>query len=151
SCRPWFPAFRLINRSIVKGVYMRLLSRLAAVFSLIVMAACDRSAVPQSGTGNSGSPGTGYQSENAAPVRAGGIADTGEIAAGEADGEGGESALAIFERRIMPIFQAREPSSCTECHLSGVDLKDYIHPDQEKTFAALVAARLVDVNQPDRS
>ena len=66
---------------------------------------------------------------------------------------GGEerSALAIFERRILPIFRAKSPSSCTECHLSGVDLKDYIHPDQAKTFASLVGAGLVDVQKPQDS
>ncbi|MEO2015856.1 MAG: hypothetical protein ABGZ53_15965 [Fuerstiella sp.] len=58
------------------------------------------------------------------------------------------SSLAIFEKRILPIFQAQKPSSCTECHLSGVDLKDYIHADQQKTFASLVVAGLVDVKQP---
>lgn len=48
------------------------------------------------------------------------------------------SALDIFEKRILPIFHAQRPSSCAECHLGGVDLKNYIHPEQEKTFAALV-------------
>ncbi len=57
-------------------------------------------------------------------------------------------ALAIFQRRILPIFQSAKPSSCTECHLSGVDLKEYIHPSQEKTFAALVQGGLIDVKTP---
>jgi hypothetical protein len=61
------------------------------------------------------------------------------------------TALAVFENRILPIFQAKKPSSCTECHLSGVDLKDYIHPSQEKTFASLVSVGLVDVEKPDES
>jgi hypothetical protein len=65
--------------------------------------------------------------------------------------ESEQSALAIFERRIIPIFQSQKPSSCSECHLSGVDLRDYIHPDQEKTFASLVAAKLVNVDEPDKS
>ena len=29
----------------------------------------------------------------------------------------------VFERRILPIFKSPNPSSCTECHLAGVDLK----------------------------
>ncbi|GAC1468005.1 MAG: hypothetical protein NVSMB9_10220 [Isosphaeraceae bacterium] len=58
------------------------------------------------------------------------------------------TALAIFERRILPIFRAKEPSSCVECHLSGVDLKDYIHPEQDRTFAALVRAGMVNVDKP---
>jgi hypothetical protein len=61
------------------------------------------------------------------------------------------TALAVFENRILPIFQAKKPSSCTECHLSGVDLKDYIHQSQEKTFASLVSVGLVDVEKPDES
>jgi hypothetical protein len=59
--------------------------------------------------------------------------------------------LAIFEKRILPIFQATKPSSCAECHLSGVDLKQYIRPTQAETFASLVSAGLIDVKQPDES
>jgi hypothetical protein len=62
-----------------------------------------------------------------------------------------DSALDVFNKRILPIFQAKKPSSCTECHLSGVDLKDYIQSDQAKTFASLVRVGLIDVKQPDQS
>ncbi|MGC1272325.1 MAG: hypothetical protein WBC44_01355 [Planctomycetaceae bacterium] len=60
-------------------------------------------------------------------------------------------ALSIFERRLLPIFKSPKPSSCSECHLSGVDLKDYIRPTQAETFSALVRAGLVDARKPDRS
>ncbi|PQO43463.1 hypothetical protein [Blastopirellula marina] len=63
----------------------------------------------------------------------------------------GDSAAQIFTRRILPIFQSKKPSSCTECHLSGVHLQDYIRPSQQATFANLVAAGLIDVEQPDES
>jgi hypothetical protein len=62
-----------------------------------------------------------------------------------------DSSVAIFERRILPILQAKNPSSCSECHLSGVDLKDYVRPTQDETFAALRDGGLIDVAQPDRS
>ncbi|GIW79596.1 MAG: hypothetical protein KatS3mg105_1403 [Gemmatales bacterium] len=62
-----------------------------------------------------------------------------------------QEALVIFKRRILPIFQSPKPSSCTECHLGGVELKDYIHPSQQKTFASLVAAGLVDLEAPEKS
>jgi len=62
-----------------------------------------------------------------------------------------DSSLAIFEQRILPIFQSVKPSSCAECHLSGVDLKEYIRPTQQETFASLVAADMIDVDQPDDS
>src|SRR5262245_10601536 len=42
----------------------------------------------------------------------------------------------VFERRILPIFKSPEPSSCLQCHLAGVDLKTYILPSHEKTFAS---------------
>ncbi len=61
------------------------------------------------------------------------------------------SPLAIFEKRILPIFQSPKPSSCAECHLSGVDLKEYVRPTQEETFASLVTAGLIDTQKPDDS
>jgi hypothetical protein len=61
------------------------------------------------------------------------------------------SALETFEQRILPIFHSQRPSSCTECHLSGIELKDYIRPDQGETFSALVQAGMIDLKNPDDS
>ena len=66
-------------------------------------------------------------------------------------GENEPSALEIFKQRILPIFRSSKPSSCTECHLGNVDLKDYISRDQAKTFASLRKAGLVDLKNPDES
>lgn len=63
----------------------------------------------------------------------------------------GSSALAVFEQRIMPIFQSDDPSSCVQCHLSAVDLKDYILPSHEQTFASLREQGLIDVERPEKS
>lgn len=60
-------------------------------------------------------------------------------------------AVGVFERRIMPIFKSPKPSSCTECHLAGVDLKQYILPSSEQTFLSLRDQGLVDVQSPDKS
>src|SRR5438874_1992807 len=57
----------------------------------------------------------------------------------------------IFEQRIRPIFKSPNPSSCTQCHLSGVDLKDYLLPDAEKSFLSLRDQGLIDVKEPGRS
>lgn len=59
--------------------------------------------------------------------------------------------LDVFNRRILPIMNSAKPSSCAECHLSGVDLKDYIRPDQAQTFAALVKGGMIDAKQPRKS
>lgn len=62
-----------------------------------------------------------------------------------------DAALDLFRQRIAPILQAKNPSSCSECHLSGVDLKQYIGKNQEETFASLRAAGLIDLRKPDSS
>ena len=38
----------------------------------------------------------------------------------------------VFEKRILPIFKSPNPSSCVQCHLAGVDLKNYILPSHEQ-------------------
>ena len=57
----------------------------------------------------------------------------------------------VFERRLVPIFKSPNPSSCVQCHLAGVDLKDYILPDAEKTFRSLRDQGLIDLDAPERS
>jgi hypothetical protein len=57
-------------------------------------------------------------------------------------------ARTIFERRILPIFKSPNPSSCVECHLAGVDLKNYILPSHEKTFLSLRDQGLIDLENP---
>ena len=59
--------------------------------------------------------------------------------------------LDVFNRRILPIMNSARPSSCSECHLSSVDLKDYIRADQAETFAALVEGGMIDAQQPQKS
>lgn len=68
-----------------------------------------------------------------------------------ADDTAADDALAIFKKRILPIMQSPKPSSCTECHLSGVELRNYIRPDQAATFAALRDRGLIDVKTPAKS
>ena len=62
-----------------------------------------------------------------------------------------ETALEIFNNRIMPIFRSSDPSSCVQCHLSSVDLKNYILPSHEKTFVSLRDQGLIDLEEPGNS
>src|SRR3954468_9008302 len=57
----------------------------------------------------------------------------------------------VFETRILPIFKSPNPSSCVQCHLAGVDLKDYILPSAEKTFRSLRDQGLIDLSAPEKS
>lgn len=66
-------------------------------------------------------------------------------------GRAEDSPLDLFEQRIMPIFRSPKPSSCVQCHLSAVDLKEYILPSHEKTFVSLRDRGLIDVEHPEKS
>jgi hypothetical protein len=57
----------------------------------------------------------------------------------------------LFNARIMPIFRSSDPSSCVQCHLSSVDLKNYILPSHEKTFLSLRDQGLIDLEAPAKS
>ena len=61
------------------------------------------------------------------------------------------SSLALFDERILPIFRSSDPSSCVQCHLASVDLKDYILPSEEKTFVSLRDQGLIDLEAPEKS
>ncbi len=57
----------------------------------------------------------------------------------------------VFQQRLLPIFKSPNPSSCVQCHLADVDLKNYILPDHEKTFRSLRDQGLIDVKAPEKS
>jgi hypothetical protein len=57
----------------------------------------------------------------------------------------------IFDKRILPIFKSPNPSSCTQCHLAGVELRNYILPSHEKTFLSLRDQGLVNLENPQES
>ena len=57
----------------------------------------------------------------------------------------------VFAKRIEPIFKSPNPSSCVQCHLSGVDLKDYLLPSHRETFVSLRDQGLIDLDHPEKS
>ena len=61
------------------------------------------------------------------------------------------AATQVFNRRIAPIFRSPDPSSCVQCHLSSVDLKDYILPSSDLTFVSLRDQGLIDLQSPNDS
>lgn len=61
------------------------------------------------------------------------------------------TAAEIFQSRIVPLLQSPEKSSCSECHLQGVELRDFLAHDQKQTFANLRARGWIDVEQPEKS
>jgi len=73
------------------------------------------------------------------------------FAAGLPAARAADTPAAVFEKRILPIFKSPNPSSCVQCHLAGVDLKDYILPSAEKTFRSLRDQKLIDLAAPEKS
>jgi len=57
----------------------------------------------------------------------------------------------VFNDRLLPIFRSSDPSSCVQCHLSSVDLKDYILPSSDQTFASLREQGLINLEEPSKS
>lgn len=80
-----------------------------------------------------------------------GVALVGALGASILRAAESETAEQVFQRRILPIFKSPNPSSCTQCHLGGVDLKHYILPSHEKTFLSLRDQGLIDADKPDAS
>lgn len=58
---------------------------------------------------------------------------------------------ALYERRIAPLFAAERPSSCNQCHLSGIDLGIWQKASPCQTMACLAQEGLVDLDDPERS
>lgn len=59
--------------------------------------------------------------------------------------------LKLYERRIAPLFEDDRPKSCSQCHLSGLDLSLYVRDSACETFACLKDRGLIDIDDPDNS
>ena len=73
----------------------------------------------------------------------------GAVMAEEADAKA--TPKEVFEKRLLPIFRSPDPSSCVQCHLAGVDIKNYILPSHEDTFVSLRDQGLIDLDKPKKS
>jgi len=62
-----------------------------------------------------------------------------------------ESAHEIYARRVLPLLESKDKSSCTECHLRGVELKDFLSTDPAKTFSELRGRGWIDTREPEKS
>ncbi|MBX3273799.1 MAG: hypothetical protein KF729_26275 [Sandaracinaceae bacterium] len=62
-----------------------------------------------------------------------------------------EEGLALYQRRIEPLFSEDRPTTCNQCHLSGVDLTLFVRETPCETMACLVELDLVDLDAPERS
>jgi hypothetical protein len=56
-----------------------------------------------------------------------------------------------FQQRIEPLLAEERPTTCNQCHLSGVDLTAFARDTPCKTWACLVEDNLVNVDEPAQS
>ena len=57
----------------------------------------------------------------------------------------------IYQRRVVPLLQSSKASSCSECHLQGVKLEDFLSTDPKSSFASLRSLGWIDVDHPSES
>jgi hypothetical protein len=57
----------------------------------------------------------------------------------------------LYHDRIEPLFADDRPSSCNECHLSGLDLQLFVRDTPCETMACMVSMGLIDQEDPDQS
>jgi hypothetical protein len=57
----------------------------------------------------------------------------------------------LYDKRIAPLLADERPSSCNECHLSGVDLGLFVQDSPCETMACMVHRGIVDLEQPEAS
>ena len=62
-----------------------------------------------------------------------------------------DSPVEIYQRRVIPLLQSSKASSCSDCHLQGVKLDDFLTSDPKATFASLRARGWIDIDNPDQS
>lgn len=61
------------------------------------------------------------------------------------------TALDIYTQRVEPLVTGGKPSSCNQCHLSGVDLASYVQDTPCQTMACLMEQGEVDFAMPEAS
>lgn len=62
-----------------------------------------------------------------------------------------DSPAEIYQRRVVPLLQSSKASSCSECHLQGLHLDDFLTTDPKASFASLRSRGWIDVDKPEKS
>ena len=57
----------------------------------------------------------------------------------------------VFQKKIKPLVTKGQPSTCNQCHLSGVDLGMFVQDSPCKSMACMVDKGMVDFKAPAKS
>jgi hypothetical protein len=63
----------------------------------------------------------------------------------------GDGATELYTRKIEPILKDDRPTSCNQCHLSGIDLSIFVKDTPCQTMACMNQLGLVNLAQPAES
>ncbi len=80
-----------------------------------------------------------------------GLACRGSHNAPDAAACSSDAATALYTRKIEPILRDDRPTSCNQCHLSGIDLSLFVRDTPCQTMACMTKLGLVDVAAPEQS
>ncbi len=92
--------------------------------------------------------------ETAVSDTGGPVGDTGDSASDDAalyaectaDGQ-----LELYERYVEPLLTDEHPSTCNQCHVSGVDLSLYVQDTPCESMACMIEQGVVDLDDPEAS
>jgi hypothetical protein len=90
-------------------------------------------------TSTAGTPAQGP----ATPEGAGGFAGDSSCASGVAN--------EVYDRYVAPLVEGGQPSSCNQCHLSGVNLGNFVQGTPCESMACLMQSGEVDLDDPTNS
>jgi len=62
-----------------------------------------------------------------------------------------DEALEVYQQRIEPLLRSDRAATCNECHLSGVDLSNFLQDTPCQTMACMVRSGVVDLESPEDS
>jgi hypothetical protein len=57
----------------------------------------------------------------------------------------------LYQKRIAPLLAEERPSSCSQCHLAGVDLGLWVKDTPCQTMACMQQSGIVDLETPENS
>jgi hypothetical protein len=118
-----------------------------AALAAFVLGACDGGPNVEGGAQPVATQDTGATAPDVAnEADTAGLADNGSAAVCTA-----QEQLELYDRRIKPLVDGTQPSSCNQCHLSGVDLAMFVQKSPCETMACLAKQGLVDLKNPAAS
>ncbi len=131
---------------------MRNAAVLAATLAVtFTFSACGEEASNGNGGGGSSVDSSGSTADIAAAADSGASTDIAATVDAAPLNCSDQAQLNLYKKRIKPLVDGSQPSSCNQCHLAGVDLAMYVQKNPCETMACMAANGMVDLKNPKAS